>query len=267
MLRGFYTVASGMIAQQRRQEALSNNIANQNTPGYKADQSTLRSFPELLMMQTGTTNIPTTRGVNLPLNRMIGPLNTGVYVHETIPKFDQGDLKETGITTDLAIVNGTIPDENGSVFFTVQNEDGDVRYTRNGNFTVDGQGALVTTQGYYVLDDNGNQIQTNGLEFDVSTEGTLDVGNQNIQLGIAYVEDANDLVKEGNDLFNGEANELPEGLTFGIEQGFLERSNVDSLQTMTEMMESYRMFETNQRILKAFDDSMGKAVNEIGRLS
>lgn len=81
----------------------------------------------------------------------------------------------------------------------MQNEAGDVRYTRNGNFTVDGQGSLVTNQGYYVLDQAGNQIQTNGMEFTVSPEGILKVEGQNIPLGIAYTEDANDLVKEGNE--------------------------------------------------------------------
>src|SRR5699024_3191001 len=158
------------------------------------------------------------------------------------------------------------PDDEGSIFFTVQNEDGDVRYTRNGNFTVDGQGLLVTTQGYYVLDENGNQIQTNGLEFNVTTEGVIQVDDRNIPLGIAYVQNVNELMKEGNNLFNGEADPLPMGATFTVQQGYLESSNVNSLQTMTEMMDSYRIFETNQRVLKAYDNSMDKAVNEIGRI-
>lgn len=266
MLRGFYTAASGMIAQQRRQESLANNIANQNTPGFKEDQTTLRAFPELLMQQMGSTKIPTTSGANLPRRNTLGSLNTGVYVQETLPNFIQGDLRETGTTTDLAIVNGMTPDENGSVFFTVQNEEGELRYTRNGNFTIDGQGALVTSQGYYVLDNNGNQIQTNGLEFHVTTDGSLNIDGQNIQLGLAYVDNTHDLTKEGNDLFNGEANAIPAGVTYMVQQGFLEGSNVNAIQAMTEMMESYRMFETNQKVLKAYDESLGKAVNEIGRL-
>lgn len=266
MLRGFYTAASGMIAQQRRQETLANNIANQHTPGYKADQPTLRSFPELLMLQTGTRSIPTARSVNLPLNRTLGPLNTGVYVQETVPQFEQGDLRETGLTTDIAIVNGAFPDENGNIFFTVQNENGEVRYTRNGNFTVDGQGNLVTNQGYYVLDDQGNPIETNGLEFHVTREGIVQVDGEDIPLGIAYVENAHELTKEGNDLFNGAAGPIPAGVTYSIHQGYLENSNVNPLQTMTAMMESYRMFETNQRVLKAYDESMGKAVSDIGRI-
>lgn len=266
MLRGFYTAASGMIAEQRRQEALSNNITNANTPGYKADQPTLRAFPELLMKQMGSTSIPTTRGLKYPFNNAIGKLNTGVYVQENVPTFVQGDMRETGISTDLALVNGVLPDETGGLFFTLQGEDGEQRYTRNGNFTVDGQGFLVTNQGHYVLDQAGNLIQPNGLDFAVAGDGTIQMAGQTISLGIAYTADAAQMAKEGEGMFVGAAGAVPPGATFTVKQGFLERSNVNSLEAMTQMMESYRMFETNQRVLKAYDESMGKAVNEVGRL-
>ncbi|WP_284138967.1 MULTISPECIES: flagellar hook-basal body protein [unclassified Virgibacillus] len=266
MLRGFYTAASGMIAQQRQQEALSNNISNVNTPGYKADQTTLRAFPELLMQKMGTKELPVKYGMNISTQQPLGPLNTGVYLQEMVPNHGQGDIRDTGVTTDLAIMNGQLPDETGSVFFTVQNEAGDTRLTRNGNFTVDGQGYLVTNHGYYVLDQNGNPIQTDGMEITVLPDGVIDVNGQNIPLGLNYVADTNELVKEGNDLFQGEAVPIPANVTYQIRQGALERSNVDSLQMMTQMMESYRLFETNQRVLKAYDESMGKAVNEIGRI-
>lgn len=268
MLRGFYTAASGMISQQRYQEALANNISNVNTPGYKADQATLRAFPEILMHQIGgTKQVPTTNGLNISGNAPIGSLHTGVYAQELVPNFSQGDIKETGMTTDLALVHGNLPDEDGSLFFTVQNEDGEVRLTRNGNFTVDGSGYLTTNEGYYVLNQAGNQIQTGDLDFHVTSDGIIQVGGANIPLGIAYVADANELEKEGNGLFNGEAEAVPGEAIYSVEQGFLERSNVDALQAMTEMMESYRVFETNQKVLKAYDDSMGKAVNDIGRIT
>ncbi|WP_010648314.1 flagellar hook-basal body protein [Oceanobacillus massiliensis] len=268
MLRGFYTAASGMITQQRQTEALSNNIANANTPGYKADQTTIRAFPELLLSEMGSEKtIPTTQGgLNLPVQNTVGSINTGAYVQETVPNFKQGDVRETNISTDLAIINGTIPDESGFLFFNVQNEAGEVRYTRNGNFTVDGEGFLVTNQGYYVLDQAGNPIQTDGMEFTVTPEGTLQTMDQATQLGISYMENVNDLTKEGNDIFAGEADAIPAGTTFSIQQGTLEQSNVNTMQTMTDMMSSYRLFETNQRVLRAYDESLGKAVSEIGRI-
>lgn len=266
MLRGFYTAASGMIANQRYQEALSNNISNADTPGYKADQATLRSFPELLLRQTGGKHIPTIKGLNKQTRRPIGSINTGVYVQEMIPNFMQGDLKETGVGTDLALVHGNLPDEAGSLFFTVQNENGEIRLTRNGNFTVDPEGYLATNQGYYVLDQAGNPIQTFGMEFNVTTDGMIQIGDQNIPLGISYTANANELVKEGDGLYSGQVNPMPANAQFTVQQGFIERSTVDTLQTMTDMMQAYRMFETNQRVLRAYDESMGKAVNEIGKL-
>lgn len=265
LLRGFYTAASGMIAQQRQQEALSNNISNANTPGYKADQSTLRAFPEMLMREMSSSNLPIKNGGNFPIRNPIGSLNTGVYVQEMVPDFKQGDLKETGISTDLAIVNGTVPDETGGLFFAVQNAAGEKALTRNGNFTVDGDGFLVTTEGYYVLDEADNPIQTDGMDFTVTEDGNLETDVQTTPLQIAYAADANQLEKADDGLLFGES-ELAQDAVYTVQQGTLEQSNVNELEAMTQMMESYRVFETNQRALKAYDESLGKAVNEVGRI-
>lgn len=267
MLRGFYTVTGGMIAQQRQQEALANNIANANTPGYKADQATLRSFPELLIHHMGSRNIPTTTQSNLSISRPIGSLHTGVYTQELVPNFTQGDVKETNVPTDIALVVQDVPDETGNLFFTVQNEAGEMRLTRNGNFTIDGNGMLVTNQGYYVLDDGGQPIMIDQEEFTITEEGIIQLENDEIPLGLTYVEDAHELEKEGNDLYAGDGGEIPEDAIYQVKQGSLERSNVDSVQTMTDMMEAYRMFEVNQRALRAYDQNMDKAVNDVGRIS
>ncbi|MCT1905520.1 flagellar hook-basal body protein [Oceanobacillus sojae] len=269
MLRGLYTAASGMMTQQRQQEALSNNIANANTPGYKADQTAIRAFPELLIEQMGGANrIPTTQGgFNIPSSRQLGGLNTGVYVQETIPHYAQGDIVESGLPTDIAINQREVPDENGAIFFTVQNNDGDVRYTRNGNFTIDADGYLVTNQGYYVLDENGNNIQTDGTIDIISPEGVIPTAGGDITLGTQYIADANTLIKEGNDLFQGDAAAVPGDADYTLQQGALEQSNVNTAQSMTDMMNAYRLFESNQRVLRVYDESLGKAVTEIGRLS
>lgn len=270
MLRGLYTSTSGMITQQRHQEALANNLANVNTPGYKADQTAIRSFPEMLIRQLGSRTVPTTNELTLPVNNPVGPLNTGVYVQEEIPHFSQGNLKETQLTTDVALVNGVMPDETGDLFFTVQNDDGDIRYTRNGNFTVDGEGYLTTAQGQYVLDENNNPIFTDNLEFIVTAEGNLVTDEGQVPLNITYIANTNDLVKEGHDLYNGDEAEAVfannTDAEFTVEQGFIEMSNVDTGQTMAQMIQAYRSFEMNQRVLRAYDDSLEKAVNDIGRI-
>ncbi|SET25229.1 flagellar basal-body rod protein FlgG [Salinibacillus kushneri] len=274
MLRGFYTAASGMMSQQRRQDVLSNNMANALTPGYKADQTSMRAFPELLIERTDSKQLPVNHSVNIPNNKLIGSLNTGVYMQETIPDFGQGDLRETGMSTDLALRNGQMPDENGSLFYTVQNQDGGTSYTRNGNFTIDADGYLVTNSGHYVLDDNGNQIQVNHDQFNVTSNGDIQVDGATIPLGIVYHQNpTEDFTKGENDLYNidGDGAEPVNargigGVTFEVRQGMLERSNVDTAQTMTDMMQTYRNFEANQQVLKAYDKSMDLAVNQIGRL-
>ena len=126
MFKGFYTVASGMFAQQRRTEMLTNNMSNANTPGFKTDQSAMKAFPEMLLQRFDKERIPTENGLTLPFNKEIGTINTGVYMQEAIPKFIQGDLRDTGRKTDVALLDITMP-ENGSVFFAVAGTDGSDR--------------------------------------------------------------------------------------------------------------------------------------------
>ncbi|MBP2242394.1 flagellar basal-body rod protein FlgG [Cytobacillus eiseniae] len=273
MFKGFYTVASGMLAQQRKTEMLTNNMANANTPGFKEDQASLRAFPEMLLQRIdeGQT-IPTEKGLTLPGNKRIGSLSTGVYMQEAIPAFKQGDLKETGLGTDLALLDVAMP-ANGSVFFTVAGPNGETQYTRNGNFTVDGQGLLTTASGLLVLDEAGNPIQLSSDQFTVNENGVLTgEGGVTARLGIGLAEDANRLIKLGDGLYRTEdGNALAnaynaDGAAFKLQQGYVERSNVDVSRTMTDMMSAYRAFEANQKVLQAYDKSMDKAANEVGRI-
>lgn len=277
MFRGFYTVASGMLAQQRRTEMLTNNMANANTPGFKADQSSLRAFPEMLLQRFDEQKVPTVNGLNLPVNKQVGPINTGVYMQEVMPKFIQGDLQETGQSTDLAFLDVVMPQNqetgySGSIFFTVQNAAGETRYTRNGDFTLDGQGFLTTSSGNFVLDAGGNRIQLSSDQFKVDESGLLQgAAGENVLLGIGYSANPFQLVKEGDGLYRTEGGALGDaraqaGVQFSLQQGKLERSNVDVSRTMTDMLTAYRAFEANQKVLQAYDKSMDKAANEVGRI-
>lgn len=277
MLKGFYTAASGMITQQRRTDMLANNLANANTVGYKMDQSSVRSFPEILLDRMDYDTIPVQTQSNSGSSSSIGSLNTGVYVQETNPLFSQGQIKQTDLKTDMALVNDNVPineatGEPGSLFFTVQNGEGELRYTRNGNFTLDGQGYLTTASGYYVLNENNERIQLESDQFTVSEEGNIVTDNANVaRLGLAYSNDpSGQLVKEGDGFFRAEA-ELANAynedtIDFTLKQGYVENSNVDTAQTMTEMIATYRSFEANQKVLQAYDQSMNKAVNDVGKL-
>lgn len=279
MIRGFYTVASGMLSQQRKTEMLTNNMSNANTPGYKADQASMRAFPEMLMDRMDSTSIPTEKKLSLPFNQRVGTLNTGVYMQETIPSFVQGDLQETGRGMDVALLDGSMPvDEetgiSGSVFLTVEGPDGSPRYTRNGNLTVNGNGFLTTNSGFYILDENGDRIQLESDQFTVGENGQIVVdGNAVATLGVGYSDNPNLLVKQGDGLLATEGNTAladaydEPNVSFATKQGFLERSNVDASRTMTDMMSAYRAFEANQKVLQAYDRSMEKAANEIGRVN
>lgn len=279
MLRGFYTAASGMLTQQRRTELLTNNMSNANTTGYKADQMSVRSFPEMLLSNIGGKTVPTENKLTMTNLSQVGGLSTGVYVQEANPLFTQGTLEETQLNTDISLVDENMPineetGRQGSVFFTVQDGDGAIRYTRNGSFTLDGQGYLTTPSGHYVLNENNEKIKLDSDQFTVAENGVILDGNvQTALIGIGYSDDPSlQLMKDGEGLYKA-VNDggLPSAYAaadvgFSTKQGFLEGSNVDQSRTMTEMMSAYRSFETNQKVLQAYDKSLDKAVNEVGRL-
>lgn len=295
MFKGVYTAASGMIASERRQQQLSNNIANALTPGFKQDETTMRAFPEMLMQRIGGGQVNQQKGAIG--NQTIGRLHTGVYAQEGIPLFTQGPLQMTGRAHDFAIVDQTLPlnpetNRKGHLFFTVQTGENDVRYTRNGQFAIDQDGFLVTSNGEYVLAHNGDndaleRIQLHNNNFEMTDDGRIftNVGTpdeQQFQLRLAYTEEPNLLVKEGHGLlrWTGEEdgiqdvqnvallNQLAEDnmYPYQVRQAHIEQSNVDTTRTMTEMLNMYRMYEANQRVLQAYDRSMERAANDIGRL-
>jgi flagellar basal-body rod protein FlgF len=124
----------------------------------------------------------------------------------------------------------------------------------------------------YVLDQQGNRIQLRSDQFSVNEDGVIMEGTEETaRLGIGYAQDPMSMVKEGDGLFRSEAGALANayntnGIQFKMQQGFLEQSNVDASQTMTEMMTAYRSFEANQKVLQAYDTSLQKTVNEVGRI-
>ncbi|WP_075619438.1 flagellar hook-basal body protein [Paenisporosarcina indica] len=274
MFRGLYAATSGMMAHNRKQQVLTNNLANANTAGFKQDQTILRAFPDQLIKAMEKGKIASN----------IGTLNTGVYAQEGIPSFMQGALKETRNSTDISLLGESLPvnpetQKKGTVTFAVRLDNNEIRYTQNGQFTVNENGLLTTAEGYRVLNQNLQPIQVNSTEFTVQDNGQiiLQDGTANNRLWIGYTEEPEQLVKEGNSLLRwaGDPAATPQFVdnvallnnagTF-VKQGFVEQSNVDLTQTMTEMMSTYRGFESNQKVIQAYDRSMEKAVNEIGRI-
>ena len=272
MFRGLYTATSGMMANERKQQYLTNNLTNASTPGFKQDQATLRSFPEYLLKERN--NNTSTRK-----DPVIGSLSNGVYTQEGIPLFRMGALQETGKLTDLAIVDDTLPiDEEtgkkGTSLFAVRKEDNSLRYTRNGNFSLNKEGFLVTSEGYNVLNQNLEPIQLSNDSFSLTDETIIEKNGNEQRIWIGYTGDPAKLSQEGNGVFRwgGPENEAPRSIlttnlsNYSLKQGFLEGSNVDTSSTMTDMLNTYRMYEANQKVIQTYDQSIDKTVNEIGRV-
>ncbi len=288
MLRGLYTAASGMIAQQRRHDTVTNNIANLNTPGYKAMNATTRAFPDMLISAMGGSG--SSAG-------SIGRLTTGVFAEENRLSFGQGDLIETYRPQDLALVSdilvagaafdasGKFVDPDGNViyqpqaFFTVLSPDGEQQYTRDGSFNTAPDGTLLTAEGDPVLGENGQPLVINGSweDIQVGTDGVL--YSKTLQeplpgaprLMLTVVDNPNNLVREGNGRFRyegepGGIRQVQAGDRVEVRQGFLERSNVDSAQSVVDMMAALRAYEANQKVIQFYDSSLQKAVNEIGKI-
>lgn len=287
MLRGLYSAASGMIAQQRRHDTVTNNISNINTPGYKQTNAVTRSFPEMLLRMTGVENAGQTA---------IGRWTSSVFAEEALSIHLQGDLMQTNQPSDFALissieVDGLTFDESGKsvsedgevvfqpqAFFTVQDANGEVRYTRGGKFTVTGDGFLMTGDGSNVLGTNGQPITLpQGVSLDnlVLTQDQRfidEAGNDiGMQLLITRIENPNELVREGNGNFrfkgdDGVAAPIAAGERIEVRQGFVERSNVDVAQASVDLMSALRAYEANQKVIQFYDTSLQKAANEVGRV-
>lgn len=292
MLRGLYTAASGMMTEQRRHDTVTQNIANINTPGYKQVNAVAQSFPDMLISLVGD------QGEGAP--RKIGKLTTGVFAAESLASYTQGDLRETGKNSDFALVSdlsvtdpatgqpvpfdasGKYVNEDGEViyqpqaFFAVMDGGDQVRYTRNGTFTVNEAGELRTSQGYRVLDSEGNPIVLDPLtpadSLKVDRLGNMQINGNTLQLGISVVTRPQEMVREGNGIFRvanedgTEIRPLEDGDFAEVRQGYLEASNVDTAQSMVDLLAAQRAYESNQKVIQFYDKSMDKAVNEIGRV-
>jgi flagellar basal-body rod protein FlgF len=179
----------------------------------------------------------------------------------------QGSLKKTGNTLDLAI--------EGDGYFVIQTPAGE-RYTRNGNLILDAEGFLATQMGNRLLGPKGEpiQIDTAGGRIDIDSKGFISVGsgleNQPAgQLKLAAIEAKSNLTKEGNGLYKltGGGTVKEGAKNFSVRQGFLELSNVNSVEEMTKMITTLRAFEAYQKVIQAIDGADDLAVNSIGRIA
>jgi flagellar basal-body rod protein FlgF len=239
MERGLYIAAGGMLAEQVRQDQIANDLANASTPGYKPDRAAQASFGEMMLQNRGS-------------GQLIGSLSLGVRIDELRTDLTQGPLKQTGNPLDLAL--------SGDGFLAVQTPEG-VRYTRDGQLTLDAQGRLQTTTGFLVLGINGKPITVGDPNaVSVGADGTL--RSATATLGQIDVVSLTGAVKQGDTLFSGTPGAKPAGTQ--IEQGYVEGSGVEPARAMVDMIVSLRAYEASQRVLHTIDDTLGRAVTQVG---
>jgi flagellar basal-body rod protein FlgF len=242
MSGSIYKAAAGAIQQQIRLEAYANNLANVNTVAFKADQPVFRfDAPEI------ATETP-------PGGQRLSPYALPL---EYVTNFEEGPIRQTGGPLDVAI--------EGKGFFEVQTPDGP-QYTRNGRLSINADGVLSTSEGLPIMG-QGGEIAIDGSRIEISPNGEISVDGNTV--GVLKVVDFNDpskLSKVGNSLFKDANNEAGpvDAQTIHIVQGALEFSNVDAIRTMTEIIETLRVFETYQRVIRSADEATAKTVNEVG---
>jgi flagellar basal-body rod protein FlgG len=278
MLRGIYTGASGMTAQQARMDRVANNLANVDKTAFKKDETIFKAFPDMIIRRINDDGVGIVPIGSYDTMPFVGKLATGVEVNEIFTKFDQGSLQRTQNTFDLAL--------EGKGFFTVMTEKGE-RYTRNGSFTINQDGTLVNHKGYPVLGENGpitvqknnfivkenGEIVINGALSDAARDVVGADGNSWEEpividrLKLVDFENIREIKKEGESLYRETEHSGPalpvEKLK--VVQGFLEKSNVNVVREMVDMIDVQRSYEANQKCITSADQTLGKLINDVAR--
>lgn len=221
------------MSRQLQQDIVADNIANINTPSYKRRDLTFATLYDSLIYSVSGHKV-----------EPVGPMPHGSQVLETHIDYSMGALFETNSPYDFAIL--------GEGFFIVETPEGDM-YTRKGSFRIDSEGYLVTHEGYRVIGYYDDYIHVENGELDQA----FAIANPPVE----------SLIRVGEDLYKITDPSLENVIDNPqLKKGYLEGSNVDLGQSMAELIEAFRLFQLNQRILLTQDELLRKSANEIGSL-
>jgi flagellar basal-body rod protein FlgG len=262
MIRALYTAASGMTAQQANIDNVAHNLANANTSGFKKSRV---EFADLVYDQSRVPGAPTSTTGEAPIGLETG---LGVRAVGTARDFGRGNMRATNGPLDMAI--------EGEGFFQIQMPSGETGYTRTGSFHLNGEGTLVTAEGYVV--EPQIQIPADATSISISRTGVVSVvlpgqtSSQQVgQLELATFQNPAGLRASGGNIFMpttasgdaqvGAAGEEARGM---VAQGFVEDSNVSVVEEMVNMILGQRAYEANSKVIKAADEMLSQ-VNQIVR--
>ncbi|HNV71208.1 MAG TPA: flagellar hook-basal body protein [Candidatus Ozemobacteraceae bacterium] len=275
MIRGIYTSASGMLCEIVRQDMVANNLANVDTPGFKRDQGIFKELPTMMLRKVNDGKLYPPR----PLYKFpkIGKLGTGAIIDESHTDFSAGKYQFTDNDLDCAL-------ENNKAFFVMETARG-TRFTRDGSFTLDQEGFLVSHHGDYVLAEPEPPVESAGPLFDangnptgeytrvqvaltdkmtIDTDGRVIVnGRPSFRLLRGMASDrkafrkdqSNDFVRAYGDVNRAGGKVKP---------GYLEKPNFSLVEEMVKMIEVSRAYEANSKVIQAHETLLDRVVNSVG---
>ena len=258
MLRAFASSATGMSAQETQLDVIAHNLANINTPGFKRVRV---DFQDLMYVRAKEPGAEVASGLESPTGLEIG---SGVRPAATVRVFTQGEMENTGRDMDVAI--------EGPGFIQVSMPDGETRYTRDGSLHVDASGNMVTSSGYALAD--GITVPTNATAIGIGKDGTVtafvpgsSAPSALGQITLARFSNPSGLAGEGGNMLSetsasGSATTGTPGADgLGtLQQGFLERTNVQMVLELVRMITAQRAYEVNAKAIKAGDEMLRTTV-------
>lgn len=258
MLKGLYTAYTGMINEQNRMDIMTNNLANASTVGYKKEGATSQSFDSILTVKIKD------QSVGLQNVQRLGTNNPGVKIGENYTDFTQGSFRITDNTYDLALAGEGF----FAIEFTNKAEETFTMYTRAGQFTLNKDGYLVTEDGDYVLDTQNTRIRLDPLtDAQIGNDGTITQNGTTVAtIQVADFEDYNYLEKYGETYYRPVEGARIIPADAEVKSGYLEMANVQIVSEMVNLISITRAYESNQKIIQTYDDTLEVAVTQLGRV-
>ncbi|MCL2169717.1 MAG: flagellar hook-basal body protein [Defluviitaleaceae bacterium] len=260
MIRGLYTSAIGMGIQQKRLDATSNNLANADTAAFRRDVVVTQAFSDVLALRVRDYEM---RGFGVVGNMNLGPMSLGATINTVHRDFTMGQLTPTGTPFGLALDNqGFFMINHVSMAGTET-----LMFTRDGSFTLNVDGYLVTMGGFLVLDEDGEAINIPNGEVTIHPNGQIEIeGSMIATLGLANFESLADMRPFGHNLYTAIPEAIPTAFNGNVLQGVRESSNVNVVQEMVNMITISRAYEANARMISIQDETLQQAVNNIARM-